>query len=94
MNLKPRIIEDHTIHHVWCNQTFFKRLGCLPYVKNPWESAKNEDFLIICETKHTQYNEVMPTGHTIIACVDGDEIVILGQGMSKQTFENIKGVED
>lgn len=90
MNPNPRITEDRIIHHVWCNQTFFN----FPYVRNPWESAKNGDFLIICETKHTRYNEVMPTGRTIIAIVEDNEIVILGKGISKQTFENIKGVED
>ena len=94
MNTKPGMTEDYIIHHVWCNQTFFKRLGCLPYVKNPWESAKNGDFLIICETKHTRYNEVMPTGHTIIALVEDNDLMILGKGISKPTFENIKGVED
>ena len=94
MTNNPKINEDYIIHHVWCNQTFFKRLEHLPYVKNPWESAKNGDYLIICETKHTRYNEVMPTGHTVIALVEDNELMVLGRGISKQTFENIKGVED
>lgn len=31
---------------------------------------------------------------TMIAIVEDNKIVILGRGFSKQTFENIKGVED